>query len=78
MTWLSGAASTARKCFPALSTREVVSMRSLDRFLDEAANYVWAKKTEVVFNLVLTIIGTGLTLLMIAWLIHQVRAMWGL
>jgi hypothetical protein len=53
-------------------------MRSLDRFLDEAANYVWAKKTEVVFNLVLTIIGTGLTLLMIAWLIHQVRAMWGL
>lgn len=53
-------------------------MRSLDRFLDEAANYVWAKKTEVVFNLVVTIIGTGLTILMIAWLMWQIKAMWGL
>lgn len=45
--------------------------------LDALAGYVWARKTEVIFNMVVTIIGAGLTLLMIAWLIHQVKAMWG-
>lgn len=52
-------------------------MRNLDRFLDEAANYIWAKKVEKLFNLVVAIIGTSLTLLMAAWLIHQIKVMWG-
>lgn len=52
-------------------------MKSLERFLDEVANLVWAKKTEILFDMVLTIIGTGLTLLMVAWLVHQIRAIWG-
>lgn len=52
-------------------------MKKLDRFLDEAADYVWAEKTEKLINLVIKIIGTGLTLLMIAWLVHQIKAIWG-
>jgi len=45
---------------------------------DELAGLCWAKKTETVVNLIVMIIGTGLTLLMIAWLFHQVRMMWGI
>lgn len=46
--------------------------------MDELTGLCWAKKTEIIFNLIVTIVGTGLTILMIAWLFHQVQAIWNL
>lgn len=53
-------------------------MNKVDRFIDAATGLITAKKTEILFNMILAIVGTGLTLLMTVWLVHQVKLMWGL
>lgn len=53
-------------------------MNKVDRFIDAVTGLIDAKKTEIIFNMTLAAIGAGLTLLTAAWVVHQIRMMWGI
>lgn len=51
-------------------------MNEADKQPDSLAECITSKRTETLFNVILAIVGTGLTILTIAWLMFQIKAMW--
>lgn len=40
---------------------------------DATAKWMLAKRTEIVFGIICTVLGAGAVLLMLFWLLHQVK-----
>jgi hypothetical protein len=52
-------------------------MTSLERFLDQAAGYMGAKKAEALLSLAVTVISAGVVIAGVIWLVLTIRATWG-